>query len=274
MSVEWAIQHAAHVANQAKLAIRQEEVNIQFELDRTARLAAEAAEATKKGKKARSRKEKEEEEAARLAAEKAGTAPKLTLDDVSDDEEPEEEKEVPMYFKTPQQLLDIFTALEESNLFLIQNSQETEAALEELRTKFAETRTHMEAESDSLKVQIDHLKSGIAVERDHSAVLAERAGRRACLCQSLLRAAGAGRRLAIGEIDDPDRKPLGGQQRQRAAAADLHVVGMGPDGDHVESGVCGDPRGGRIHDRVTSPVASRRKDPALGLCGRDQEYRV
>ena len=163
---------------EAKLAVRQEEVNIQFELDRAARLAAEAAEATKKGKKARSRKEKEEEEAARLAAEKAGTAPKLTLDDVSDDEEPEEEKEVPMYFKTPQQLLDIFTALEESNLFLIQNSQETEAALEELRTKFAETRTHMEAESESLKVQIDHLKSGIAVERDHSAVLAERAGRR------------------------------------------------------------------------------------------------
>jgi hypothetical protein len=36
----------------------------------------------------------------------------------------------------------------------------------------------MEAESESLKVQIDHLKSGIAVERDHSAVLAERAGRR------------------------------------------------------------------------------------------------
>ena len=108
---------------QAKLAIRQEEVNIQFEIDRAARLAVEAAEAAKKGKKARSRKEKEEEEAARLAAEKAGTAPKLTLDDVSDEEEPEEEKEVPMYFKTPQQLLDIFTALEESNLFLIQNSQ-------------------------------------------------------------------------------------------------------------------------------------------------------
>ena len=108
---------------QAKLAIRQEEVNIQFEIDRAARLAVEAAEAAKKGKKARSRKEKEEEEAARLAAEKAGTAPKLTLDDVSDEEEPEEEKEVPMYFKTPQQLLDIFTALEESNLFLIQNSK-------------------------------------------------------------------------------------------------------------------------------------------------------
>ena len=31
-----------------------------------------------------------------------------------------------MYFKKPQQLLDIFAELEERNLFLIQNSQETE----------------------------------------------------------------------------------------------------------------------------------------------------
>ena len=50
-------------------------------------------------------------------------------EDVSDDEETEEEREVAVYFRDSQQLLDIFTALEESNLFLIQNSQETEQAL-------------------------------------------------------------------------------------------------------------------------------------------------
>ena len=48
-------------------------------------------------------------------------------DDDDDEEESESEEEVeeeePMYFAEPQQLLDIFTALEESNLFLIQNSQ-------------------------------------------------------------------------------------------------------------------------------------------------------
>ena len=34
-------------------------------------------------------------------------------------------QEMPLYFQEPKQLLDIFTSLEESNLFLIQNSQAT-----------------------------------------------------------------------------------------------------------------------------------------------------
>ena len=38
-----------------------------------------------------------------------------------------------IYFTDPQQLLDIFTELEELNLSLIQNSQETEESLEEIR---------------------------------------------------------------------------------------------------------------------------------------------
>jgi cilia- and flagella-associated protein 100 len=48
-----------------------------------------------------------------------------------------------MYFKEPSQLLDIFTQLEERNLFLIQNVQETEEALEELKQKFHETESTM-----------------------------------------------------------------------------------------------------------------------------------
>ena len=48
-----------------------------------------------------------------------------------------------MYFKHPDQLLDIFSQLEERNLFLIQNVQETEEALEELRQKFDDTKTQM-----------------------------------------------------------------------------------------------------------------------------------
>ena len=49
--------------------------------------------------------------------------------------------EPPMYFQEPTQLLNIFTALEEQNLFLIQNSQETEQALEELKQTFRNTKT-------------------------------------------------------------------------------------------------------------------------------------
>ncbi len=82
-----------------------------------------------------------------------------------------------MYFQEPQQLLDIFTALEESNLFLIQNSQETEEALEELKAKFAETRGRMQAESHALKTQIDVLTGSIKSEEDKGRALLDRAGK-------------------------------------------------------------------------------------------------
>ena len=61
-------------------------------------------------------------------------------------------------------------ALEESNLFLIQNSQETEAALEELKTKFADTKLRMDADSLALEGQIESLKGAICVEEDKQLV--------------------------------------------------------------------------------------------------------
>ena len=48
----------------------------------------------------------------------------------------EQEEEGPMYFQDPRTLLQIYGELEEQNLFLIQNAQESEEALEELRAKF------------------------------------------------------------------------------------------------------------------------------------------
>merc|ERR1712070_926845 len=54
-------------------------------------------------------------------------------------------EEVPMYFTEPQQLMNIFSALEEQNLFLIQNSQETERTLEELQHIYAETKITMDS---------------------------------------------------------------------------------------------------------------------------------
>ncbi len=47
----------------------------------------------------------------------------------------EQEEEGPMYFQDPRTLLQIYAQLEEQNLFLIQNAQESEEALEELRAK-------------------------------------------------------------------------------------------------------------------------------------------
>lgn len=58
--------------------------------------------------------------------------------------EPEESDDEPdLWFTDPQQLLDIFAELEEQNLSLIQNSQETEEALEEMRQTIKATQQKM-----------------------------------------------------------------------------------------------------------------------------------
>ncbi|KAJ8598195.1 hypothetical protein CTAYLR_005519 [Chrysophaeum taylorii] len=76
--------------------------------------------------------------------------------------------ELPMYFAQPQQLLDIFTQLEEQNLFLIQSSQETEQALEELKQNFEATKRDMDGKTKLLKENIDDLEAQIAAE-EHKA---------------------------------------------------------------------------------------------------------
>ncbi|RHY55375.1 hypothetical protein DYB37_003776 [Aphanomyces astaci] len=84
-------------------------------------------------------------------------------------------EELPMYFQNPQQLLDIFTALEESNLFLIQNSQETEQSLEELKQNYRETKKKMNKKTQLLKQNIDDLKDQIGVEDAKANHLRQRA---------------------------------------------------------------------------------------------------
>jgi hypothetical protein len=86
-------------------------------------------------------------------------APRLE-DEVVDlpDEEP------PMYFTEPHQLMEIFASLEEQNLFLIQNSQETERTLEELRRAYDETKRTMDSRTETLDKQIKDLQSHINEE--------------------------------------------------------------------------------------------------------------
>ena len=76
-----------------------------------------------------------------------------------------------MYFQEPQQLLDIFTALEEQNLFLIQNAQETEEAMEEVEQKFAESKTVMEAKTSALKWNIWELEAQITEKKTLIAII-------------------------------------------------------------------------------------------------------
>lgn len=80
-----------------------------------------------------------------------------------------------MYFKDPVQLLDIFAHLEERNLFLIQNVQETEEALEELKTQFAEGKQEMEGKTKTVEANIAELAKKLRQEDGKAANLAKRA---------------------------------------------------------------------------------------------------
>ncbi|KAJ3000684.1 Coiled-coil domain-containing protein 38 [Globomyces sp. JEL0801] len=80
-----------------------------------------------------------------------------------------------IYFKSPEQLLDIFAELEENNLALIQNCQETEETLEELKAKILETTAKMENETANLNQQIEFLNAAIDKEEEKAKMLEERA---------------------------------------------------------------------------------------------------
>ncbi|XP_065828818.1 cilia- and flagella-associated protein 100-like [Oscarella lobularis] len=94
-----------------------------------------------------------------------------TISESSDDSDDECE----IFFTDPQQLLDIFTELEEQNLSLIQNSQETEEALEEMRQMIAVTEERMNKETHSLKIQIEVMEAAIQQENDKAAELEHKA---------------------------------------------------------------------------------------------------
>lgn len=73
-----------------------------------------------------------------------------------------------LFFQDPQQLLNIFAELEEQNLSLIQNSQETEEALDEMKQTIENTKAKMNKETEVLKSQITSLESQISAEEEKS----------------------------------------------------------------------------------------------------------
>lgn len=87
-----------------------------------------------------------------------------TVEEDSDDE-PE------LFFTDPQQLLNIFLELEEDNLSLITNSQETEEAMEEIKHSLKITKKKMNRQTEQLKSQIDVLKSTIDREEEKADML-------------------------------------------------------------------------------------------------------
>ncbi|XP_048858392.1 cilia- and flagella-associated protein 100 isoform X2 [Brienomyrus brachyistius] len=79
------------------------------------------------------------------------------------------EEDPVLYFTNPEQLLDLLNELEEQNLSLIQNSRETEEALEEYAQIMEATRQKMEQEKEQLTQQIDAMTRNIELEKERAA---------------------------------------------------------------------------------------------------------
>jgi len=121
----------------------------------------------------RNRRNKREKELAEATVAQVKTA---SPPDFEDEPLTSSDEETPMYFECPQQLLEIFSALEEENLFLIQNTQETEQALEEVKQKFQDAKSKMEEKTASLDQNVNDLRRNIESESAKTALLKQRAG--------------------------------------------------------------------------------------------------
>mmetsp|Transcript_43339 Transcript_43339/g.92792 ORF Transcript_43339/g.92792 Transcript_43339/m.92792 type:complete len:610 (-) Transcript_43339:88-1917(-) len=77
-------------------------------------------------------------------------------------------EDLPLYFKEPRQLLDVFTSMEEANLFLIQNSQNTEQTLEEFQQKNEEAKRNNAVAREKMDQQLEILEKQIEEEKEKS----------------------------------------------------------------------------------------------------------
>ncbi|XP_006876290.1 PREDICTED: coiled-coil domain-containing protein 37 [Chrysochloris asiatica] len=89
----------------------------------------------------------------------------------SQEDSDSEGEELKLYFTEPQQLLEVFTTLEEQNLSLIQNTQEMEETLEELSFTLKNTQNRMDREVNQLKTLITTMMMSIAKEEEMAAEL-------------------------------------------------------------------------------------------------------
>jgi len=109
----------------------------------------------------------------------AAMPPRPALEDTPLPELSEAELEIPMFFEAPAQLKEVFTKLEESNLFLIQQCQDLEQALEELGAQHAATLDSMRRQNEALEETAAALQAKIGAEEAKAAALRGAAGKAA-----------------------------------------------------------------------------------------------
>ena len=78
-----------------------------------------------------------------------------------------------LYFKEPQELLDLFAKLEAENLSLIQQCQQAEARLEAGRAVSVKTRAELNQQAENLETEIRQLEARIAEEKREAAKVEE-----------------------------------------------------------------------------------------------------
>jgi len=140
---------------------------------RAARAAAGGSAASARRSSASSAGDEKENGASSASAAAAGVSAAAAAASGGGDSDSDDDDA--MYFERPEQLLEIFAQLEERNLFLIQNVQETEEALDELHNKFQETKAQMEEKTQGLHASIADLRAKIRHENEKAAALRRRA---------------------------------------------------------------------------------------------------
>ncbi|KAG7326485.1 hypothetical protein KOW79_009886 [Hemibagrus wyckioides] len=99
------------------------------------------------------------------------TSQNSKISSASDSDSSEDEEDPELYFTEPKQLLDLLSELEEQNLSLIQNSQETEESLEKFKQTMKQTRNNIEQEANHLNQQIDAMTVALKREEEKTAEL-------------------------------------------------------------------------------------------------------
>lgn len=89
-----------------------------------------------------------------------------SMPDFDDEPLTSSDEDIPMYFHKPQQLRDIFSSMEEENLFLIQNAHEAEQSLDEMTSRFQDSKLEVQEKVDAMQEKINQLKHNIQMKRD------------------------------------------------------------------------------------------------------------
>jgi len=84
-------------------------------------------------------------------------------------------EEMPLYFTSPPKLLEVFTTLEEQNLFLIQTSQDKEQTLEEIQQKMTEKKKAISCHIEKLQKSMHEVEVAIKEEQEQSEILRQQA---------------------------------------------------------------------------------------------------